>query len=37
MLDIYADVAENMMAMPVIKGSENESGEIRRRAAELFD
>ncbi len=28
MLDIYADVAENVMAMPVIKGAKTASGEV---------
>ena len=36
-LDVYADVAENVMAMPVIKGMKTEGGEIRRRAAQLLD
>ncbi len=35
MLDVYADVAENVMAMPVIKGAENSRREIRRRRSHL--
>ena len=31
MLDVYADVAENVMAMPVIKGTKDARGEVRRR------
>ncbi len=33
MLDVYADVAENVMAMPVIKGVKTQVGEIRRGPA----
>lgn len=36
-LDLYAEVAEDVMAMPVIKGGENPSRKIRRRRRVLFD
>ena len=36
MLDVYAEVAEDVMAMPVIKGRQNARREIRGRAAQLF-
>ena len=36
MLDIYAEVAEDVMAMPVTKGSQIAGGEIRRRGNQLF-
>ena len=35
-LDIYAEVAEDVMAMPVIKGVKTQRRKIRRRAAQLF-
>ena len=35
MLDVYADVAENVMAMPVIKGAEDARRKIRGRGAHL--
>ena len=37
MLDVYAEVAENVMAMPVIKGVKTQCREVRRRAAQLLD
>ena len=37
MLDVYGDVAENVMAMPVIKGVKTQRREIRRRRRHLFD
>ena len=36
MLDVYAEVAENVMAMPVIKGAEDAVRKIRRRAAARY-
>ena len=36
-LDIYAEVAENIMAMPVIKGLKTSGREVRGRGAELFN
>ena len=35
MLDVYADVAENVMAMPVIKGQKTQRRKIRGRGADL--
>ncbi len=35
MLDVYADVAENVMAMPVIKGAKTQRREIRGRRSDL--
>ena len=34
MLDVYAEVAEDVMAMPVIKGVKTQRRKIRRRAAD---
>ena len=36
-LDLYVDVCESILAMPVVKGRKSREREVRRRAADLFD
>ena len=36
-LDIYAEVCETVLAMPVVKGQQERKRKVRRRAADLLD